>query len=281
MKYIYGPTGMAREYSPLALNIYSGGCGHGCSYCYCGHGSIWGNVAHPRNLRQNVLAADAAQAARQVLLSFLSDPYGPIEMAARHTLAALRVLHENRCTVAVLTKGGTRCLRDIELFRTWPDRRIQIGATLTFASASESRRYEPGAALPDERIEILAALRAIDKLSQVGVRTWASVEPVIDAAESLAIIERSLPYVDAYAIGKLNHQASDVDWLSFGARAIAMIRETGKRVYVKHGLRWAMPGFEFRASECDPETIVLPDRPAAECVDADYAEQQELLFATP
>ncbi len=31
---IYVPKGRAREYSPLALNLYRG-CEHRCSYCYC------------------------------------------------------------------------------------------------------------------------------------------------------------------------------------------------------------------------------------------------------
>ena len=30
---IYEPAGKAKEYNPLALNLYSG-CTHGCLYCY-------------------------------------------------------------------------------------------------------------------------------------------------------------------------------------------------------------------------------------------------------
>lgn len=30
---IYEPQGRAREYNPLALNLYRG-CSHGCLYCY-------------------------------------------------------------------------------------------------------------------------------------------------------------------------------------------------------------------------------------------------------
>lgn len=33
MSVIYEPRGRAREYAPLACNVYSG-CDHGCKYCY-------------------------------------------------------------------------------------------------------------------------------------------------------------------------------------------------------------------------------------------------------
>ena len=34
MKVIYEPKGKAKEYSPLACNLYTG-CSHACLYCYC------------------------------------------------------------------------------------------------------------------------------------------------------------------------------------------------------------------------------------------------------
>lgn len=259
MSLIYEPKGKAREYSPLALNVYSGGCEHQCDYCYCQGIGAWSDYPRPRNLRG--LEKDATTAGRQVLLSFMSDPYAPIERRYRNTRAALQVLAYHACSVAILTKGGSICLDDLDLFQDWPVDRVKVGATLTFLDPDKSRKHEPGAALPEDRIAALASL------SSAGIKTWASIEPVIDPQESLAIIEASLPFVDAYKVGKLNHRKNTTDWLRFGQSAVALIRAAKKTLYVKDDLRAAMPGFEFSAKECDPETVFLPDRPSGNLFD--------------
>ncbi|MFZ4397770.1 MAG: radical SAM protein [Kiritimatiellia bacterium] len=257
MSLIYTPTGKAREYSPLALNVYTGGCPHRCSYCFCAgiQRGNWGAVAKPRNLHG--LAGEAAKASRQVLLSFLSDPYSQDDVRHRNTRNALEILHAARCSVAILTKGGTRCLDDLGMFRMWSDGRVKVGATLTFNSATLSREWEPGAALPDDRLE------ALRELHDAGVQTWASIEPVIVASESLAIIEASLTYVDAYKVGRWNHDARShaTDWPAFGRAAVEMIRAAGKRLYVKVDLRPHFPDGYLRSEEVAEDALTLPDRP--------------------
>jgi hypothetical protein len=258
MSLIYEPRGKAREYSPLALNVYAGGCDHGCTYCYCADmqrafGRAWTATAVPRSLIG--LDAEAAKARRQVLLCFVGDPYCAADVRAENTRSALVALRIARCSVAILTKGGARCLRDLDLFRDWPDGRIKVGATLTFADPGWSLNHEPGAALPEYRIDALRVLH------EAGVKTWASIEPVIDAAQSLAVIDASLPYVDAYKVGKLNHAASAVDWQAFCVAAVDMIRSAGRGLYVKDDLRAFAPAGYLRQEECTPETVFLPDRP--------------------
>lgn len=258
MSLIYEPKGKAREYSPLALNIYSGGCDHGCRYCYCasmqrGFGREWTGNPVPRNLTG--LEKEAVKASRQILLCFVGDPYCHAERTHRQTKAALAVLMYARCSVAILTKGGARCLDDLDTFRSWPDGRIKVGATLTFMSREKSLAEEPGAATPGER------LSALDHLHAQGVKTWASIEPVIDAEESLTVVEASLPFVDAYKVGKLNHQKSAIDWRAFCVQAVQMIRGAGRKLYVKDDLRLFAPAGFLRPEECNPETVLLPDRP--------------------
>lgn len=255
MSLIYEPKGKAREYSPLALNVYSGGCDHGCTYCYCegvAHGR-WGRVPTPRDLTG--LRRDALMASRQVLLSFMGDPYCDAEYKHRRTAEALNVLGFAGCSVAILTKGGSRCLEHLNVFQNWPGGRIKVGATLTFIDEVKSSEYEPGAACPIDRIEALATLHAS------GVKTWASIEPVIDPAASLAAIRVSIPYVDAYKVGKLNHKGSTTDWRSFCVRAVELIRSAGRGLYVKDDLRPFAPEGFLRPEECDHDALCLPDRP--------------------
>jgi len=255
MPLIYKPKGKAREYSPLALNVYSGGCDHGCNYCYCANiqRGKWGLAPKPRDLF--TLAREAAKADRQILLCFMGDPYCAAERTHRKTREALIVLRDAGCSLAILTKGGSRCLDDLDMFRSWPDGRIKVGATLTFVSRERSAEIEPGAALPADRISALA------ELHRYGVKTWVSIEPVIDPVESLSAIEASLPYTDAYKVGKLNHAASNTDWAAFGKNAIDLIRLAGRALYVKSDLRKYLPDGYLSEGECDIESLSLPDRP--------------------
>jgi DNA repair photolyase len=116
---------------------------------------------------------------------------------------------------------------------------------------------EPGAASPGERLSTL------DHLYRQGVKTWASIEPVIDADESLAVIKASLSCVNAYKVGKLNHQKSTINWKAFCVCAVEMIREAGRKLYIKADLQAFAPTGFLRSEECDPETVFLPDRPKA------------------
>ncbi|MDD5502144.1 MAG: hypothetical protein PHH26_01630 [Candidatus Thermoplasmatota archaeon] len=257
MSLIYEPKGKAREYSPLALNVYSGGCDHGCKYCYCSGIMRGAWNATPRARDLSALSREATTARRQILLSFMGDPYCSAERTHRKTRDALRVLSAARCSVAILTKGGMRCLDDLGTFRAWPDGRVKVGATLTFNASALSRQWEPGAADPGTRIDALRQLHA------AGVKTWASIEPVIIPSESLAIIEASLPYCDAYKVGRWNHdqRANATDWVAFGKSAVDMIRAAGKRLYIKVDLRPHFPAGYLTPEECNQDTLTLPDRP--------------------
>jgi len=159
MKIIYPPKGRAREYSPLALNHYLG-CDHDCDYCFNKMRTYHTNNPYlAPNWLKRVLADAKALSGKhdQVLLCFCSDPYCKFEMIHHATRQVLNMFLPNQVPTAVLTKGCLNCLDDLELFQAFGDK-IKVGATLTFTNKTHSLHYEPGAAVPADRFEMLKVL---------------------------------------------------------------------------------------------------------------------------
>ena len=236
---IYEPKGRAREYSPLALNYFKG-CTHNCSYCYVnrlnaafGTGANQHEAAAPTDagFRELELSAKKFQGCnQQILLSFTGDPY--CDMPSESTRRVLQILNRYNHKVAILTKGGNRLLNDIDLFKQFGNR-IKIGATLTFDNDKDSLEWEPGATLPGERIESLR------KLSELGIKTWASFEPVIKPAQSLNLLYKVSTFMDHVRVGKLNdYKGLDkhIDWTKFIHDTVNVCRETGLKFYIKNDL---------------------------------------------
>ncbi len=238
---IYAPRGQAGEYAPLATNPYRG-CGHACAYCYV-----------PKVLRMERAAFDAGATPRagflaalrkdatkyratgrdgQVLLSFTTDPYHPGDTSL--TRETLKVLGEYGLGFCTLTKGGTRALRDLDLFR--PERDA-FASTLTTLDEGFSRKWERGAAMPADR---LAALRAFH---EAGIFTWVSLEPTLDTAASRAIIEATAGFVDLYKIGRANYlpMTKTTDWQAYTHDMLELVQRLGVAHYFKHDLQPYLP----------------------------------------
>jgi DNA repair photolyase len=234
---VYEPAGRAREYAPLAANLYRG-CGHGCVYCYAPDAirerrETFYNKPIPRKNIIAELEKDCAKLdgkeTRPVLLSFTSDPYQPLDEKLKIAREAIKILKKHGLNVVILTKGGKRAERDFDLL----DSGDFVGASLTFTNVDDSKKWEPHAALPEERIAMLRNAK------EAGLKTWASLEPVIYPEQSLELIRLTHEFVDLYKVGTLNHHshAKSIDWKSFAERAIAMLKEYGVKFYIKKDLR--------------------------------------------
>ena len=252
MAIIYEPKGRAREYSPLAVNLYEG-CSHGCAYCYAPgirHIKLESYISSckPRVDIIKKLAIDCQEyrgSRDQVLLSFIGDPYCHDEERHCITRKALNLLLSAQIPVAILTKGGKRVERDIEIIKAF-GRSIKVGATLTFMDPALSFQWEPGAAPPSDR---LAGLKT---MHDNHIRTWASFEPVVDSDQSLQILRASLDVVDEYRLGKLNHYKgidANVDWEAYLSQTVGLLRTKGKPFYVKQDLREAAPRIRLYGNE--------------------------------
>lgn len=236
MSVIYVPKGMAREYSPRALNHYIG-CDHGCIYCY-GPGvtrrqrNEFGNVVPADKMR--VLDSIHAHAGtkEQVLLSFLCDPYSHSDVLCGFTRVVLKALLFSRIPVAVLSKGGKRMTRDIDVMKLFGNSFI-AGQTITGLDDYKVRQMEPYAAAVGERIEMF------ERLKSEGIRTFASFEPVFAPDESIAaatfLAKRGM--VDVFKIGKMNHRDTEIDWKRYLYRMLNVMDIHGANYYVKENLR--------------------------------------------
>jgi DNA repair photolyase len=237
---IYASKGPALEYAPLATNPYLG-CGHSCKYCSVPETTHQDRAEFNAGaiLRSNYLAnlrKDAAlyQAAgittKQILIAFITDPYHPGDTTP--TRAALEILIEHELPFCPLSKGGTRALRDIDLFR--PDRDA-YAATLTSLDDRLSRKWEPNAPLPGDRIA------ALKKFYDQGIFTWVSLEPVFDVEATLSVVAATHGFVDLYKVGKMNYLTLRIDWRTYLQRVIDLLNRVGAKHYIKKDLQPYLP----------------------------------------
>ena len=239
---LYAPRGQAGEYAPLATNPYRG-CGHGCAYCYVPlvtkqDRKEFDAGAVDRPTFRAGLVKDAAKyrtagADGQVMLSFTTDPYHPGD--THLTRWTLEQLVDHGLAFCTLTKGGTRALRDIDLFR--PERDA-FACTLTSLDNRFSRKWERGAAPPDNRIETLRDFHIR------GIFTWVSLEPTLDVEASLDIVKTTAPFVDLYKVGRANYVKEitrTTDWRDYTLRMIELLGRLGKAHYIKKDLQPFLP----------------------------------------
>ena len=184
---IYEPKGKAGEYSKLAVNVYNG-CGHRCEYCFAPAFMRTAretfNQPTPRKdilqkIKQNATLLQKEHENRPVLLCFTCDPYQPVDEQFQLSRQSIQILHSCHLNVMILTNLDNKL----------------------------SLQWEPGAAMPEERINSLR--RAHEK----GIKTWVSLEPVLYPEITLKIIRRTYGFVDEFKVGTLNYHphAENVD----------------------------------------------------------------------
>lgn len=238
---IYAPKGQAGEYAKLATNPYRG-CAHACAYCYVPNvikmrREDFDAAAVPRPnfidlLRKDARKYQACGITEQVMLSFTTDPFNPSNTSL--TRPTIETLQAHGMGVCTLTKGGRRALPFIDLFR--PDRDA-FASTLTSLDDAFSLKWERKAALPGDRIETLKAFH------EAGIFTWVSLEPTLDTASSLAIIEHTHGFVDLYKVGRANYlpMTYTTDWEDYTHRVVDLCQRLGVKHYIKKDLQGYLP----------------------------------------
>lgn len=240
--HIYAPKGQAGEYAPLAVNPYRG-CGFGCAYCYV---PLVTRQARPdfnagavprehllKHLLKDAKKYEALGIGGQAMLSFTSDPFNPADQSL--TRPSIEILKDHGLGFCTLTKGGTAALPYLDLYR---GRRDAFASTLTSLDDDFSRKWEPQAALPADRIEALKTFHA------EGIYTWVSLEPTLSIEASLAIVARTHEFVDLFKVGRANYLGEltkNTDWRDYTLRMIEVLNRLGVKHYIKKDLQRYLP----------------------------------------
>ena len=230
---IYEPRTRAKEYSDLAINIYTG-CNHGCWYCYA-------KKMHDRwkpnedfadvKPRDGIVEATKQQLSKgkykdkKIMLCFTCDPYPALidTMATREVIMAIK---NAGASVQMLTKGGDRARRDFDLL----DSGDSFGITLT--------GFDEQMAAPS-----LQRIATLTDVIKTGAKAWVSFEPVINPKivhRDIAEIPKIVGEETLLKIGKLNHYRSIHDWKLFGLQAELICKGNGWNYYIKEDLRAEM-----------------------------------------
>ena len=244
-KAIYTTKGAAREYGRVGCNFYTG-CPHKCSYCYLKRGApskqLGGNAVQLKKCFKD--EDDALEVFKKemhknydeckkygIFFSFTTDPMIPETRDL--TIAAADYAVGCKIPVYILTKDATFTDGKVFLFLVRYKNDLQLihfGFTLTGRDD-----MEPYASSNADRIE------AMRRLHDSGLKTWASIEPVIDWQHANMVAEMSLDCCDHYKIGLRSGVKKDYyDLVGSGMQLDELtkkITDAGKTVYLKESAR--------------------------------------------
>ena len=256
---LYTPGGAAREYAAVGCNFYRG-CPFQCSYCYNRKGltakvnglpyalleDSFTKVAKRPKKYQDLSPEDYAMIVFKrevekwydhlikhgIFFSFSTDPLS--SASASLTTKAAFYAAQRGIDVKILTKNaGTTSAIFRPLMTFSHNSHIAIGFTLTGRDDMESNAPSNG-----ERIETLKMLH------QWGMRTFASIEPIVDFDSSFRMIEATADFCDQHLIGLMSsrkangfepYDLSQCDAFLHKTALLAMNK--GMKVYWKDSIR--------------------------------------------
>lgn len=258
-KAIYEPSGAACEYCHWACNLFNG-CTNRCSYCYNRH-----------SMTEAVLGADVVTLKKalkdestafsifcneleemkkrkkrtdSLFFSFVSDPMLP-QTRVLTIKCVMKALQEG-VNVQILTKCTDWTIREDFIRPLVPyAQHLAIGFTITGMDSMESLCMNNTA----ERI------KAMGKLKEYGITTFASVEPVIGIEYAIIAVRKAYPVCDMFKVGlvsKMGIKFSEEDVRSLVSRINFAVHNTTP-VYWKKSVRDVV-GNEF----CDAYANSVP-----------------------
>lgn len=226
-KCLYTPNGAAREYAAVGCNFYRG-CPYQCRYCFNRRGMTarvmgvdhavlddcftkeknrpkkykdlsgeeYAFVVFKRELEKHI---DYFRKTG-VFFSFSTDPLSPDAFGLTWKSAAYAT-KEYEIPVKILTKNADFTAQQLFSFDLIPIRcrnLIAFGFTLTGRDD-----WEPYASRNIDRIRMLRILH------DMGFKTFASIEPVVDFDSSFRMVKKTVMFSDQYLIGLMSSRQAN------------------------------------------------------------------------
>jgi DNA repair photolyase len=167
-----------------SINCYRG-CTHGCTYCfsrptheYLGYGAgtdferkIIAKVRAPELLRKELMKP--SWRGDEIVFSFTSDPYIPLEANYKLTRRCLEVCAEFRNPVGIVTKSAL-IRRDVDVLQKLSaEASVGVYFSIPFADYATARAVEAFAPSPNARFE------AMKTLADAGIQVGIGIAPTI------------------------------------------------------------------------------------------------------
>lgn len=204
---IKSPRGAAAEYAKHSFSAYKR-CTNGCTYCYLNRGVLSKELGTgtpelrscfkseeevvKKFTKEVVARRDELIADGGIFFSFITDPCLPETISLTRRCAIISML--NDVPVTILTKM-TNWVYNKSWFLDLLEEGERTGLLCVGFTLTGHDEMEPKADPNDARIS------AMKLLHDQGIRTFASIEPVIDFDSSLSMIEKTIDFCDLYRIG--------------------------------------------------------------------------------
>lgn len=159
------------------LDTYGTGCAHDCKYCYAKSLLSFRGLWKPKNpavadfeeIRKTIQKELTPHTI--VRLGGMTDCFQPAEREHRVTLQTIQELNKAGVGYLIVTKN--KLVAEDEYIKAMDRSLAHIQVSITTTDAGISKRYEPGASLPEERIA------AVERLQREGFDVQVRLSPYI------------------------------------------------------------------------------------------------------
>ncbi len=192
----------------FVMNPYIG-CQHACKYCYAdfmkrftGHnGEEWGSFVDVKINAPETISLRFIKKDSLILIGSVTDPYQPLEAKYKITRECLERLLESQPRLEILTKSSL-VLRDLDLLKQFKN--LRVGVSVGVLDNDLSRKLEPCASSPKQRLETLK------RLHEEGIRTYLFISPMFpEITDFKELIKLSREYADEVLFENLNIRANN------------------------------------------------------------------------